>query len=153
MVYRLVIVCVAMMWLLPVRAIDGSAAFADAAQQARYEALTHELRCLVCQNQSVADSNAELAADLRRQVREMIAAGQTDQQIKLFMTERYGDFVLYQPPWSARTSLLWAAPLLLLLACVGAAWRVIRSRSRLPMDDDSREVSSAEQADAGDQRS
>lgn len=122
-----------------VLAIDGSAAFSDAATQARYDALAHDLRCLVCQNQSIADSNAELAADLRRQVREMIAAGQTDQQIKLFMTERYGDFVLYQPPFSARTSLLWAAPLLLLLACVGGAWRVIRRRSQQPIDEASTE--------------
>jgi cytochrome c-type biogenesis protein CcmH len=120
-------------------AIDGSAAFSDVATQARYDALAHNLRCLVCQNQSIADSNAELAADLRRQVREMIAAGQSDQQIKLFMTERYGDFVLYEPPFSARTSVLWAAPLLLLLACVGGAWRVIRRRSQQPIDDASTE--------------
>ncbi len=116
-------------------AIDGTAAFSDATQQARYEALTHELRCLVCQNQSVADSNADLAADLRRQVREMMAAGQTDQQIKSFMTERYGDFVLYEPPLTARTWLLWGAPVLLLLLCLGGAWRVIRTRSRAPMEE------------------
>jgi cytochrome c-type biogenesis protein CcmH len=117
-------------------AIDQEAAFQDAARQARYEHLTSELRCLVCQNQTIADSNADLAADLRRQVKELIAAGQTDTDIKRFMTERYGDFVLYEPPLTARTVLLWAAPGLLVLLAVGAAIRVIRRRAQLPFEED-----------------
>ena len=101
--------------------------------------LTNELRCLVCQNQTVADSNAGLAGDLRRQVREMITAGSSDADIKRFMTERYGDFVLYDPPLTGRTVLLWAAPGLLLLLTVGAALRVIIRRSKAPIDADPEE--------------
>jgi cytochrome c-type biogenesis protein CcmH len=121
------------------QAIDTEAAFPDAARQARYERLTNELRCLVCQNQTVADSNAGLAGDLRRQVREMITAGSSDADIKRFMTERYGDFVLYDPPLTGRTVLLWAAPGLLLLLTVGAAVRVIVRRSKAPIDADPEE--------------
>ena len=121
---------------LPALAIDTEAAFADAARQARYEHLTQELRCLVCQNQSIADSNASLAGDLRREVREMIGSGKNDDEIKNFLTARYGDFVLYDPPLSARTLLLWAAPALLVLLTVGAAARVILRRSRAPIDAD-----------------
>jgi cytochrome c-type biogenesis protein CcmH len=124
---------------LPAIAIDTEAAFPDAARQARYEHLTQELRCLVCQNQSIADSNASLAGDLRREVREMIGAGKTDDEIRGFLTARYGDFVLYDPPLTARTLLLWAAPGLLVLVTVGAAARVIVRRSRAPIDTDPEE--------------
>ncbi|MEI8298366.1 MAG: cytochrome c-type biogenesis protein [Pseudomonadota bacterium] len=117
-------------------AIDTEAAFADAARQARYEHLTNELRCLVCQNQTIADSNAGLAGDLRREVKELIAAGKTDDEIRQFLTARYGDFVLYNPPLTARTLLLWAAPALLVLVTVGAAARVIVRRSKAPIDAD-----------------
>lgn len=120
-------------------AIDTEAAFQDAALQARYEHLTNELRCLVCQNQTVADSNAGLAADLRRQVKEMIAAGKSDDEIKRFMTDRYGDFVLYDPPLSARTMLLWAAPVLLLIVTLGAAARQIIRRSKAEIGPDPEE--------------
>ena len=81
--------------------------FANPEQQAAYENLTSELRCLVCQNQTIADSNAELAADLRRQVYEMLQQGKSKQDIALFMTDRYGDFVLYNPPFKLKTGLLW----------------------------------------------
>ena len=120
-------------------AIDTAAAFPDAARQARYEQLTNELRCLVCQNQTIADSNAGLAGDLRREVKEMIAAGKSDDEIKTFLTARYGDFVLYNPPLTARTLLLWAAPALLVLITVGAAARVILRRSKAPIDADPEE--------------
>jgi len=96
-------------------AIDTEKAFDDPALQARYESINRELRCLVCQNQTIADSNATLAQDLRREVREMIAAGKTDAEIRTFMIERYGDFVLYRPRMTATNFLLWAAPVLLLL--------------------------------------
>jgi cytochrome c-type biogenesis protein CcmH len=121
-------------------AIDTEAAFPDAARQARYDRWIHELRCVQCQNAAIADSPVGLASDLRRQVREMIAAGQTDAQIKAFMTERYGDFVLYDPPLTARTYLLWAAPALLVIITVGIAARVIVRRSKAPIDSDPEEA-------------
>lgn len=96
-------------------AIDTEKAFDDPALQARYEHINRELRCLVCQNQTIADSNATLAQDLRKEVREMIADGKTDDEIRTFMIERYGDFVLYRPRMTATNFLLWAAPVLLLL--------------------------------------
>ena len=87
-----------------------------------------ELRCLVCQNQTIADSSADLALDLRRQVREQIAAGKTDSEIIDYMTARYGDFVLYRPPLKATTVLLWFGPALLLLGGALFAWRLVRAR-------------------------
>lgn len=84
-------------------------------QEARFNKLTQELRCLVCQNQNLADSDAQLAHDLRAEVHEMLLAGKTDGEIKTFMVERYGDFVLYRPPVQQNTYLLWLAPLALLL--------------------------------------
>ena len=87
----------------------------DPEQQKNYETLISELRCLVCQNQTIADSNAELAADLRRQVYEMLQQGKTKQEIADFMTARYGDFVLYNPPFKAKTGILWLAPVVFLL--------------------------------------
>jgi cytochrome c-type biogenesis protein CcmH len=92
--------------------------------------LGEKLRCLVCQNQTIGDSNAELAVDLRRQVREQIAAGKTDDQIIEYMVTRYGDFVLYQPPVKATTLLLWGGPALLLLLGAFAMWRILQSRRR-----------------------
>jgi cytochrome c-type biogenesis protein CcmH len=83
---------------------------ANPEQQEAYESLTSELRCLVCQNQTIADSNAELAADLRRQVYEMLQQGKSKEEILRFMTDRYGDFVLYKPPFKTKTSLLWLGP-------------------------------------------
>ena len=89
--------------------------FANPEQQAAYENLTSELRCLVCQNQTIADSNAELAADLRRQVQEMLQQGKSRDDIVQFMTDRYGDFVLYNPPFKLKTGLLWIGPAAFLL--------------------------------------
>jgi cytochrome c-type biogenesis protein CcmH len=116
-------------------AIDSAPAFSEPPLQARYDKLTHQLRCLVCQNETIADSNATLAGDLRRQLREMIAAGKSDDEILQYMTDRYGDFVLYRPPFKARTVLLWSAPVLLVLAGLIAAVMVIMRRARLPIDD------------------
>lgn len=89
--------------------------FADQEQQQAYETLTSELRCLVCQNQTIADSNAELAADLRRQVYEMLQQGKSKQEIAQYMTDRYGDFVLYNPPFKLKTGVLWIGPVAFLL--------------------------------------
>ena len=111
-------------------AIDTEAAFDDPVLQHRYETINRELRCLVCQNQTIADSNATLAQDLRREVREMIAAGKTDAEIREFMIERYGDFVLYRPRMTAQNFLLWAAPALLLLVAAVVLVRVIRRRAQ-----------------------
>jgi len=89
--------------------------FADAEQEKRFSELIEELRCVVCQNQSVADSNAELAQDVRDIVRNKIREGQTDEEITNFMVERYGDFVLYNPPLKPKTYVLWLGPLVLVL--------------------------------------
>jgi cytochrome c-type biogenesis protein CcmH len=91
--------------------------------------LAQKLRCLVCQNQTIADSNADLAGDLRKQIREQIAAGKTDDEIIAYMTQRYGDFVLYQPPFKATTALLWTGPALLLLAGFAVLLRHLRQRA------------------------
>ncbi|CAA9890627.1 Cytochrome c-type biogenesis protein CcmH [Candidatus Methylobacter favarea] len=105
--------------------------FSNPEQQEIYESLTSELRCLVCQNQTIADSNAELAADLRRQVYEMIEQGKTRQEILGFMTERYGDFVLYKPPFKAKTGILWIAPAIFLLTGLIAVFLFVRQKKKL----------------------
>ncbi len=115
---------------MPALAIDSEAAFDDPVLQHRYEAINRELRCLVCQNQTIADSNATLAQDLRREVREMIAAGKTDAEIREFMIERYGDFVLYRPRMTAQNFLLWAAPALLLIVGAVVVVRVVRRKAQ-----------------------
>jgi cytochrome c-type biogenesis protein CcmH len=91
--------------------------------------LAKQLRCLVCQNETIADSRAGLAQDLREKLREQMAAGKSDAEIIQFMTDRYGDFVLYKPPLKATTVLLWAGPFLLLAVGGLIAWRVVRSRA------------------------
>ena len=98
--------------------------------EARLKALAVELRCLVCQNQTLADSNAPLAEDLRREVREMIAKNMSDQDIIDFLVARYGDFVLYRPPFRATTTLLWIGPFLLLIAGATALMLALRRRRK-----------------------
>jgi cytochrome c-type biogenesis protein CcmH len=98
--------------------------------QARLRALSEELRCLVCQNQSLADSNAELALDLKREVERLMTEGKTDAEIKSFLVQRYGDFVLYKPPVQNNTLLLWGGPFALLLVG-GIAWRLAQRKSKL----------------------
>lgn len=100
----------------------------DPVASKREHDLASKLRCLVCQNQSIAESNAELAQDLRRQVREQIAAGRSDAEIIDFMTSRYGDFVLYRPPLKATTALLWGGPAALLAIGLFVLVRVVRGR-------------------------
>lgn len=104
---------------------------ADAALEARVMALAGELRCLVCQNQTIADSNAGLALDLRQQIRQMLQAGRTEAEVFAYMTQRYGDFVLYRPPVKSTTALLWAGPGLLLAGGLLGLWRVLRRRQAL----------------------
>ncbi len=121
---------------LPADMLDANGQLVNPALQARFEHIAQDLRCLVCQNESIADSNAELANDLRRQVREMLVAGQSDQAIFKFMTDRYGDFVRFNPPLESKTLLIWGAPFILLLVSAGVVYRVVRQRSRLPLDDE-----------------
>jgi cytochrome c-type biogenesis protein CcmH len=102
--------------------------FATPQLELRYQTLTEELRCLVCQNQNIADSHAELAQDLRRKVYEKLSAGESNDQIIDYMTERYGDFVLYRPPFNAKTLILWIAPILTILLGGIGFWSLIKRR-------------------------
>jgi len=105
--------------------------FTDATQEQRYAHLTEELRCVVCQNQSLADSNADLAQDLRDQVRDMILQGKTDEQITDYLVLRYGDFVLYNPPLKPKTYVLWLAPSLLVFVALLAIIYFIRRHVKM----------------------
>jgi cytochrome c-type biogenesis protein CcmH len=116
--------------------VDANGQLVDRALQARFERIAGELRCLVCQNESIADSNVELAADLRRQVREMLVAGKSDDAIFDFMTDRYGEFVRFNPPLEPKTLLIWGAPFIMLLLGGVIIYRVARRRSRMPLDDE-----------------
>jgi cytochrome c-type biogenesis protein CcmH len=107
--------------------------FSDPAHESRYQDMIAQLRCLVCQNQNLADSNAELAKDLRARTYEMINAGASDEDIADFMIARYGDFVLYKPPLRLRTTLLWGGPFALLLIALIVFFFTVR-RSRIPKD-------------------
>ena len=126
---RALLACVSLFMAGNVLAVDTERAFDDPALQSRYEQVTRELRCLVCQNETIADSNATLAQDLRKQVREMIAAGKTDDEIRDYMLARYGDFVLYKPRMTGKNFLLWAAPALFLVIGILAAVIFIRRRA------------------------
>ncbi len=106
--------------------------FDSAQQQSRFHELIEELRCMVCQNQNLADSNAELAQDLRNRVYDMIRAGRTDEFIVGHLVERYGDFVLYRPPVKSTTLLLWLGPLIFLLLAGLTIWIYTRRTSRRP---------------------
>lgn len=108
--------------------------FDNPADEERYKDLIAELRCLVCQNQNLADSNAELAQDLRRETYEMIKRGDTDEQITTFMVNRYGDFVLYKPPFKASTAFLWVGPFLILAGGLIVLMLVIRKRRTTTAD-------------------
>jgi len=108
----------------------------------RYLALTHELRCMQCQNETLADSPVELAADLRHEIRDMLLAGKSDAEVRAFMVARYGDFILFRPRFTPRTAWLWLAPGVLLLVGVLVLVRVLRQRAALlpgdltPVDED-----------------
>lgn len=115
-------------------ALDANGQIEDPALQARFEAITANLRCLVCQNESIADSNAELAGDLRRQVRELLLSGKSDGEIFDYMTARYGEFVRYNPPLEGKTYLIWGAPFVLLVIGGLTVVRIMRARSRMPLD-------------------
>jgi cytochrome c-type biogenesis protein CcmH len=129
-------VLVACLLLSPLAgAVDSGQRFQDAADQARYERLIRDLRCLVCRSESIADSNATLAADLRREVETQVRDGRSDAEIYAFMTERYGDFILLKPPVAPRTWLLWAAPALFLAGGLAIVLVVVRRRARIARND------------------
>jgi cytochrome c-type biogenesis protein CcmH len=117
-------------------AVDTQESLDDPVLDARYRELIHSIRCMKCQNQSIADSPIDVAADLRRQVREMVAAGRSDSEIKSYLASRYGDFILYQPPLRPSTWLLWAAPGLLLVGGGVVFARILRVRMQQPLDED-----------------
>jgi cytochrome c-type biogenesis protein CcmH len=129
---RLLIACglALAVFALPVAAEEAQPTLNDPVAAKREVELAKQLRCLVCQNQTIADSNAGLAVDLRNKLREQMATGKSDAEIIAFMTERYGDFVLYKPPMKATTVLLWVGPFLLLAIGLLIGWRVVRGRAK-----------------------
>jgi len=140
---RVALLAFATVLLAPLAAIaaDAVPTEMDPIKAARAVKLAEQLRCLVCQNQSIAESNAELASDLRGQIREQIAAGRSDDEIVAYMVNRYGDFVLYRPPLKATTVLLWAGPALLLVGGALVLARNVRRRqttAEVALTDDER---------------
>lgn len=113
------------------RAAEAAPAAQDPVLEGRMLAISSELRCLVCQNQTIADSHSDLANDLRQQIREMLQSGQTEEQIRAYMTARYGEFVLYRPPVNSHTLLLWIGPALMMLGGLALLVRILRQRSRM----------------------
>jgi len=120
---------------LAVLANEAKPASDDPELERRITKLTEELRCPVCQSESISGSTAELAADLRRQVREQVKAGKTDQEIVAFMTARYGDYITYKPPLTWRTYLLWFGPFILLAGGLVAFYRYIKQRRELIIEE------------------
>ena len=114
--------------LVPVAAKEAPEVGADPAAERHMMQLASELRCLQCQNQTLADSNAPLAVDLRQQIRELLAKGQTDEQVKSYLVARYGDFVLYRPPLKSNTLVLWFGPALVLLVGLAALFLTLKRR-------------------------
>lgn len=132
-------ILLALLWAIgatAVHAIDTEAAFDDPVLDARYRSLIREIRCPKCLNESIAESDAPVAADLRREVRRLIGEGASDDAVKTFLSDRYGEFVLYRPRVSPTTWALWAAPFLLLAGGGFVFWRIIATRSRQPLDDE-----------------
>ena len=117
-------------------AVDNTPQFSDPVLQARYYGLTHELRCMQCQSEALADSNVGLAADLRMEVHKLIESGKSDAEIRDYMVARYSEFILLRPRMSLRNLWLWAAPGLLLIAGIVVALRVLRRRARLPIGEE-----------------
>jgi cytochrome c-type biogenesis protein CcmH len=117
-------------------AIDIEDAFEDPVLNARYRSLIREIRCPKCLNESIAESHAPVAADLRREVRRLIGEGASDAEVKTFLSSRYGEFVLYRPPLSPATWALWAGPFVFLGVGGLVFWRILRTRRDQPIDED-----------------
>lgn len=134
---RALVVALLLIWVTTTaRAVDPTQ-LSDPALQARYSALTHEFRCMQCQNESIADSTVDLAADLRAEVRDMVLAGKSDDEIRDYMAARYSEFILFRPRFSLRNAWLWSTPLVLMLIGAAVAVRIVRQRSKLVAQDDS----------------
>ena len=127
---RFLLALAALVLAAAVHAADAPLTAAEPELEKQMLRISAELRCLVCQNQTIADSNADLAVDLRKQVRDMLRQGQSEQQIIDYMTARYGDFVLYRPPVKSSTFLLWFGPMVLMVAGLATLVLVLRRRSR-----------------------
>ena len=126
---------IALLPAIPVWPASEQAAAIDPVLEKRVMRLAEDLRCLVCQNQTIADSNADLAVDLKNQVRDQLRRGRSDDEIRAYMVERYGDFVLYRPPVKATTALLWFGPFVMVLAGLGGLALYLRQRRRIAVDD------------------
>lgn len=133
-------------WPLAAGAFEIDEPLADPALEARAQGITEQLRCLVCQNQSVAESDADLAKDIRRLVRERLAGGETDAQVVGYMVSRYGDFILLKPPVKATTYLLWFGPALVLLAGALGVFVYLRRRGREAATGEAAPLTEAERA-------
>ncbi|MBT6211157.1 MAG: cytochrome c-type biogenesis protein CcmH [Woeseia sp.] len=136
------VICLLVGW--SVWAIDTGRAFEDDEMQARYVEIISEVRCVQCQNQTIKDSNVQIASDLRREIRRLLSEGKTNAQVFEFLVQRYGDFVLYRPPMSGFSLLLWIAPGLFLLFGGIVAARVISKRMTMPLDVDDDEIHQVE---------
>jgi cytochrome c-type biogenesis protein CcmH len=128
-VNKLFLIYIFLSFTVLAQAAQSPSAVAESALEKRVMAISEELRCLVCQNQTIADSHADLAVDLRNQVREMLVQGKSDKEVTDFMVQRYGDFVLYRPPVKSTTWLLWFGPFLLLILGIGFLTIKLRGRS------------------------
>jgi cytochrome c-type biogenesis protein CcmH len=133
---RAAVLIAGLLWVASVFAIDPTV-LPDEGLQQRYENLTHEFRCMQCQNNSIADSPVGLASDLRRDVKELLLAGKTDDEIREYMVQRYGDVILFRPPLKARTAWVWIAPMLVLTGGILVGIRIVRRRAALVAHDDS----------------
>lgn len=131
---RLFILIGALFLTYNAHAKDAEPLVEDQALEAQVYQITSELRCLVCQNQTIADSHADLAIDLKNQVREQLKNGATPDQIREYMVKRYGDFVLYNPPFKATTLVLWLGPFILLVFGAGVLYYTLKKRNRLLAD-------------------
>jgi cytochrome c-type biogenesis protein CcmH len=125
---KLVVLLFSLLLSISAQAAIDAYKFDDPKKEKIYHELTDELRCLVCQNQNIAGSNAELAVDMRRKTYEMVSAGQSKQQVADYMADRYGDFVLYKPPFKASTAVLWIGPFIILAVSIWLMLLVIRNR-------------------------
>ena len=131
--------CLSVVWLAFAAnawAADGEEGFDDPVLNERYRALIREVRCPKCLNESIAESKAPVAADLRREVRRLIAEGASDEEVKTFLSSRYGEFVLYRPRMSPTTFAVWAAPFVLLTLGAVVFWRILAARGKQPLDEE-----------------
>lgn len=127
----------ALLLTAPVFASDTTPPLSDPQKQLQYEKLTHQLRCLQCQGETVAETPAKFAVDIRRQVREMVEAGKSETEIRQYMVDRYGEIILLKPLWSAANAWLWLGPGVFLLGGIYIGWRILRQRQQLLASDTS----------------